>query len=113
MSSERVPRLPLAATYHDGQLVDVEIGPRREVVLSIRLDPVWNAGSDRVQRLHFSAIENFDEVRAFFVRAPEPDSHRRSLSEVIGIVQPERGVVGVDLSPLGYVEVRTRNVREL
>ena len=104
--------LGLKANYHDGQLEALEIGPRREITLSVRLDPVWNGGDDRVQRLHLSAIENFEEVRAFFENVASAESRDRPLGEVIRIARAANGAVGVDLSPQGYVEVQTRKVRE-
>lgn len=104
-------RLPLNAEYHDGAVETVEAGPRREVVLTVRLDPVWNNGDDSTRRLHFSAIRNFDEVAAFFRRAsPAPEGG--CVDEVVGIVLVSEGVIGVDLARLGYVEIRGAKVRE-
>ena len=111
MSRPRPKPYPLKANFHDGQLEAVEFGPRREVTLSVRLDPVWNGGDARVQRLQLSAVENYEEVRAFFARATAPDAER-PIAEVIGVVRAADGVVGLDLTRLGYVEVRTRKVRE-
>lgn len=110
----RPPRLPLAHEYHDGVLVGIELGPRREVVLHVRLDPVWNAGQGHVQRLHLSAIQNFDDVAAFFRRAPslgDPGAEV-PLDEVLAIVQPAKRVVGVAFDRLGYVEDHGAKVRE-
>ena len=54
--------------YHDAQLEACELGPQREVVLQVRLDPVWNRHAPRYVRLRFGAIQNFDEVQVFFER---------------------------------------------
>ena len=56
----------LSHEYHDGGLFDVRIGPRQEVALTIRLDPVWNNGDETEKTIQISAIANFAEVKAFF-----------------------------------------------
>lgn len=55
------PRLRLEREYHDRGIVRIDVGPRREVVLHVRLDPVWNGGDQSVRQLRFSASEKFDE----------------------------------------------------
>ena len=101
-------RLLLQAEYHDGVVEGIELGPRREIVLTVRLDPTWNNGDATSRRLHFSAIKNFDDVSSFFGRAtPE------SVDEVIGIVLVAKGVIRIELDHLGYVELRGAKVREL
>jgi hypothetical protein len=107
-----VRRLALNAEYHDGAVEAVEAGPRREVALTVRLDPVWNNGDDSTRRLHFSAIENFDEVAAFFRQASSAPEGGGCVDEVVGIVLVSKGVIGVDLARLGYVEIRGAKVRE-
>ena len=104
-------RLPLNAEYHDGAVEAVEVGPRREVAITVRLDPVWNDGDGSTRRLHFSAIQNFEEVAAFFRRA-SPANGGGSVDEVIGIVLVSKGVIGIDLDGLGYIELRGAKVRE-
>lgn len=104
-------RLPLNAEYHDGAVEAIETGPRREVVLTVRLDPVWNDGDGSTRRLHFSAIKNFDEVAAFFRRAPvAPEGG--DIDEILGVVLVSKDVIGVELDHLGYVEIRGAKVRE-
>jgi hypothetical protein len=110
--SKRAPRLPLEHEYHDGAVVRIEIGPRREVVLHVRLDPVWNDGDESVRRLQFSAIENFDEVAAFFARHLPPPPPNAMVDEVVAVMQPAKRVVGVELSHLGYIELHGAKVRE-
>jgi hypothetical protein len=101
-------RLPLQAEYHDGVVEGIELGPRREVVLTVSLDPVWNNGDGTSRRLHFSAIKNFDEVSSFFGRAtPE------YVDEILGIMLVAKGVIGIELDHLGYVELHGAKVREL
>ena len=100
------PRLPLGAEYHDGAVESVHIGPRRQVELVVRLDPVWNDGDGATRRLRFSKIENFEEVEAFFRRLPPREVPDAALDTVSRIVQPAKGVIGVELVNLGYVELR-------
>src|SRR5688500_7980156 len=104
-------RLPLNAEYHDGVVEAVEVGPRREVAITVRLDPVWNGGDGSTRRLHFSSIQNFEEVAAFFRRA-SPANEGGFVDEVMGIVLVSKGTIGIDLDALGYIELRGAKVRE-
>ncbi len=105
---ENYTRFPFRAEYHDGVVEGIDLGPRREVVLTVRLDPVWNNGDSTSRRLHFSAIENFSEVSSFFGRAtPE------YVDEILGIALVARGVIGIELDRLGYIELRGAKVREI
>ena len=108
-----IPSLKLKATYHDGQLLGVAVGPRHEVVLTIRLDPVWDNGDATNRRVRFAKIKNFEEVSAFFARLPRPTPPQDSLGEVIAIVRPTKGTIGVDLAPAGYIEMKGATVEEL
>jgi hypothetical protein len=103
-------RLPLGAEYHDGHIESVEVGPRREVVITVRLDPVWNDGDDSARRLHFSSIQNFEEVASFFGRCSSAQGGCRD--DVLGITLVADGVIGIELTYTGYVEVRGAKVRE-
>ena len=105
-------RLPLNAEYHDGVVEAIEIGPRREVALTVRLDPVWNNEDGSTRRLHFSAIDNFDEVATLFRQGSPAPEGTGFVDEVVGIVLVSKGVIGVDLARLGYVEIRGAKVRE-
>jgi hypothetical protein len=106
-------RFPLNAEYHDGVVEAIELGPRREVILTVRLDPVWNNGDGTTRRLHFSAIQNFDEVSGFFGRAGPVHEGAKCVDEILGIVRVAKGVIGIDLDHLGYLELRGAKVREL
>ncbi len=110
--SKHAQRLPLNAEYHDGVVEAVEVGPRREIVITVRLDPVWNNGDGSTRQIHFSAIQNFEEVAAFFQRASPTKGGGGFIDEVIGIVLVSKGVIGIDLDGLGYVELRGAKVRE-
>ena len=113
MSKGQLPRLPLKAEYHDGDVVAVELGPRHEVVLTIRLDPVWNDGNAAERRIRFSKVKNFEEVTEFFRRLGPAREPGDSLDVVLAIVRPRKGTVGVDLASLGFVELRGAEVKEL
>lgn len=73
MQEIRVPT-PLPYEFHDGILLGVAVGPRREVTLTASLDPVWQpSGTAECALLRFGNIDNFAEVQAFFARAnPHP-----------------------------------------
>jgi hypothetical protein len=106
------PRLPLRAEYHDGAVESVEVGPRREVAITVRLDSVWNDGDGSTRRLHFSAIQNFEEVAAFFRRASPADGGGVFVDEVIRIDLVSKGIIGIEFDVLGYIELRGAKVRE-
>lgn len=106
------PRLSLAAEYHDSQLESVYIGPRREIELVVRLDPVWNSGDGTTRRLRFSRIQNFDDVAAFFARIPGASSPGASLDQIGRIVRPGKDIIGIDLNDFGYVELVGARVDE-
>lgn len=110
--SKHARRLPLAAEYHDGQVESIDVGPRREVTVTVRLDPVWNNGDYSTRRLHFSAIHNFEEVAAFFRRGSLARGEVGYIDEVIRIVRASKGIVGLELASLGYVEMRGAKVSE-
>ena len=105
-------RLSLGAEYHDGWIESVELGPRREVVLTVRLDPVWNDGDGSSRRLHLSSIQNFEEVAAFFGRCLAERVSAEYVDEVHGITLVSEGVIGIELASSGYVDVRGAKVRE-
>jgi hypothetical protein len=104
--------LPLKANYHDAAIEAIKVGPRREVVLTVWLDPVWNGGDSSPRRLHFSAIENFDEVSVFFQRVSPAPEGGGSVDEIEEIALASKGVIRVDLARLGRVEIRGAKVRE-
>ncbi len=98
--------------FHDGQLRDFSIGPRSELTLHIALDPVWNEKQERTVLVRFGAIQNFEAVAAFFEKIERPRDPERSIAEVVGLVHSgvTKGVVIVDLSPCGSVEINSRHV---
>lgn len=62
---------PLPHTFHEGIIEDFQLGPRRELILTISvalLPPGRTAG--RMEwydfRVRFGGITNFEEVRSFF-----------------------------------------------
>jgi hypothetical protein len=95
--------------YHDSLLERCQVGPQQEVILEVRLDPVWNRHAPRNVRLRFGAIQNFEEVRAFFERVQEA-SHQEVLDEVVGIVCRQKGRWVVDLARNGAVTIATPKI---
>jgi hypothetical protein len=55
-----------AIHFHDGTLVAHELGKDGSLHLQIRLDPVWNGGSDRVVDIRLLGISNVSDVRQYF-----------------------------------------------
>jgi hypothetical protein len=101
-----------AFNFHDGQLTEFSVGPRREVTLHIALDPVWNQKEERTVLVRFGAIQNFESVSAFFEKVQRPREPGRAIAEVVGLVHAgdRKDSVIVDLSPYGSVEIKSRHV---
>ena len=103
----------LTYTYHDSQLEGCDFGPRRELRMSLRLDPVWNPHAPDVVTLHFSSIDNFAVVHAFFSKVVAA-SLREPLADVIGLDAIAKGTWVVDLAAHGAVTILTpKRPREL
>ena len=104
---EKVPLQPdLDYSLHDAWIESVVIGLRREVALSLAL------GSARISDprlpdgavLRIGGIENFEQIRAFFIRlGPEPIARIDRVE-----VAPEPGsssTIKLELDPQGTVAV--------
>jgi hypothetical protein len=98
--------------FHDGQLTNFSVGPRKEVTLHIALDRVWNQKQERTVLVRFGAIQNFEAVSAFFEKIDRPHDPERSIAEVVGLVHSgaKKDAVIVDLSPCGSIEINSRHV---
>jgi hypothetical protein len=91
--------------YHDAVLESCRLGPRRELVLDVRLDPSMNSGSSRHISLRFSAIDNFDQVQDFFeVLAGQ----RNALGRIESVECLENGSWRVELDQAGMVTITTK-----
>jgi hypothetical protein len=108
--SKQFRRFPY--NFHDGQLIDFSIGPRREISLHVRLDPVWNEQQDRTVIIRFGGIVNMESVRSFFERIERPQNENHAIDEVIGLIhsREKRDVIVLDLQESGSIEIHTRNV---
>lgn len=42
------------------------IGPRNELMLSVRLNPVWDQGGAESGHLRFGGIKNMNEIKEYF-----------------------------------------------
>lgn len=107
-----MPFRKLPYNFHDSQLLDFCLGPRKEVTLEIALDPVWNEGVRRTVQVRLGAIQNFDEVTAYFGRIVRPKQSEWAMAEVIGLTHSgdRKDRVMLDLSPGGSVEVQSRHL---
>jgi hypothetical protein len=94
--------------YHDGDLERSRVGPRRELILEVRLDSAANAGLSRTVLLRFSAIDNFEEVRLFFERvAAASPSAIGFLDRIDGVAFVEKGTWRVELDHGGSLKIAT------
>lgn len=98
--------------FHDGQLTDFRVGPRKEVTLEIALDPVWNQKQERTVLARFGGIKNFETVAAFFGKIERPSDTEHFIAEVVGLkhIGAKKDLVIVDLSPCGSIEIDSRHV---
>lgn len=69
MPHAAIPRR-LLNDYRTARLERVALGPRRELVLFIRLDPAFNSTILQDAVVRFGSIANFHEVEAFFSALP-------------------------------------------
>lgn len=99
--------------YHDGQLESFQLGPRRELTISVDLDPVWNPTTPFAS-VRFGGISNYEEIKDFMRALPEPEPNGY-IDEVVGLVFVGKGPnwVVLDLSRNGSMVVQARNVTEL
>lgn len=95
--------------FHDAQLADFSVGPRREVTLQIALDPVWNLKGAKSVVVRFGAIENMPEVTVYFEKLVRPSDPTRFVAEVDQLVL-KKGLARFELSGLGLLEIRSAKV---
>ena len=112
-----LPVLPY--TFHDSWLIEVRVGPRREVVMGAFLDAMEQepAISGIGVRLRFGAIENFDEIRAFFSALQKHEKPPLYYGRIdwLGYDRDEplrsnRLVLRINLERHGSAVIRCRNV---
>lgn len=99
--------------YHDAWLTNYRLGPRRELHLFIRLDPVWNEGLKTVQ-LRFSDIDHFEEVVTFFGTIPLPPAALRYVGEILQFKWSQHQFPGylLELDRVGSLIIRTPRLTE-
>ncbi|HEX6052589.1 MAG TPA: hypothetical protein VFZ21_25165 [Gemmatimonadaceae bacterium] len=102
-----------AHSYHDGSLVAASVGPRREVSLVIRLDPVWNDGVDKECTVRLGAIQNFDDVAAFVRTLQTPARSDAYIDQVVHLRWTAGGNVRLELATHGFVEISRPKVVEI
>ena len=97
----------LVYEYHDSTLESCQFGPRRELNLQILLDPVWNPQAPQRVTLHFTAIENFDEVREFFKEVQLHRQTEESIDGILACVNNGKGKWLIELERNGSVAIVT------
>ncbi len=97
----RVQRL--SNNYHDACLERVALSPRRELTLFLHLDPVCNPSIARDAVVRFGAIDNYEEVAAFFSALPAPGADGTFLAGVSRLEQEPAGGWLLDVE--GYGEL--------
>ncbi|MCX5659843.1 MAG: hypothetical protein NTW19_08995 [Planctomycetota bacterium] len=73
--------MALPIVFHDGSLLSADWGDGDTLLLRIRLDNVWNSGSDRVVLVALTDVRNRDEVERVFP----------TLSATPGMICPDEG----------------------
>ncbi len=108
-----MPVSELKYNLHDSHIAQFSFGPRREVTLTIALDPVWNENLEATIKLRFSAIENYEAVQSFFnsnyVQRALPNAYWDEIDELSRIDKKtyrlSLGSGIVDIVCKGYQEV--------
>jgi hypothetical protein len=103
----------LSHAYHDAGLVSASVGPRREIGLVVRLDPVWNNGLDKECTVRLGAVRNFEEVAAFVRALTPPERGRAYLDQVLRLDWNSDGNVDLELERHGFIEVMKPKVMEI
>ncbi|KAA9333070.1 hypothetical protein F0P96_08790 [Hymenobacter busanensis] len=101
----------LKHNYHDAWLVAYALGPRREIVLTVWLDSVWNPTVLNPVTLRLSAIGNYEAVAGFFTRAFSGASSRNSLDEIERIT-PEAPGFRIAFAEAGEILVAAAKIQE-
>lgn len=98
--------------YHDGLLMGFTLGPRRELILDVLLDSVWNKHSTSAN-VRFGAIENFDQVSSFFGSLPKPQAGR-CIAEIEKLVADDTGgnAVLLKLERLASLRIESSKISE-
>src|SRR5689334_2194296 len=107
---------PLPYDFHDGGLLEVKLGPRREVTLTVGLALPGRMG-DHMVDARFGGITNFEDVRAFFKRIPVRPAPDVFVDRIDGLDYDEAEVSRVNglilrlqLEWHGQIVIRCRNI---
>jgi hypothetical protein len=74
--------------FHDGSLVGHRFEADGSLSVQIKLDNVWNEGSNRIVELRFTGISNDAAVRAYFSIVAENAQHFRSVDQGLAAYDP-------------------------
>jgi hypothetical protein len=90
------------------------VGPRREVVLEIVLDPVWNKAAGNMVRIRFGAIKNFEVVKEFFDGIPSRRSDDALLATIdsLKLVHRNPNHFSLSLDRFGRVVIEASHIAE-
>jgi hypothetical protein len=110
-----MPNRPTLYHFHDAGPVGFSTGPRREVVLELALDPVWNDGNDAVVVVRLGDTRNFEEVRRFFGGIKRPRQTGARLDTMVSLEYAEgaRDRIVLELADSGFIEIESRHVAGL
>ena len=88
------------------------LGPRREVILDVLLDSVWNKRSTSAS-VRFGAIENYDQILSFFRSLPKPQANR-CIAEIekLEVDNADRNAVVIQLSGYSSLKINSRKISE-
>src|ERR1700748_759041 len=83
--------------YHDALILGRQLGPRREIVLDVKLSPFLNCDAPERVRLRFSGIDNLEEVRSFF-EPPLKAAFDEALERIdrLDLIAKGQWVLGID-----------------
>ena len=96
--------------FHDAQLADFSVGPRKEVTLHIALDPVWNGKEKKSVVVRFGAIENMPQVTTYFDQLERPSGSDGFVAGICSLTQSKKNSVVLALSDYGSLEIRAKKV---
>jgi hypothetical protein len=98
--------------HHDSHIESFQLGPRQELTLDIRLDPVWNKGGAITSRIRFGGIKNYEEVCRIFEKLTKPVAGR-FVDEIIGIKKTSKLSWILDLSGSGSLAIQCAHCDQL
>lgn len=104
--------------YHDGWIERVTMGPRREAILDVGLDTVWNPGITSVL-FRFGGIHNFEKTNKYFasVAAETSELDGRLRIDAIHLDHKKSSKSGdvfvfIQMERVGHMRIHCQNISE-